>query len=104
MTTIKKIYGSHEDVELQVVCPECLRHIIIDEDQAFCHLCLREIEQLNIAAWGEYLMAISPGGCCPQCKSKTGIKIPNGDPVYCEDCGWPEDNRGNSQGVVEGGE
>lgn len=30
---------------------------------------------------------------CPQCKSKTGIKEPRGLSVYCEDCGWPEDDR-----------
>ena len=36
---------------------------------------------------------------CPQCGSETGIKIvntdntPKGVDTYCEDCGWPDDDR-----------
>jgi len=36
---------------------------------------------------------------CPQCGSDEGIKIINtngtnaGIDVYCEDCGWPDENR-----------
>lgn len=36
-------------------------------------------------------------GFCPQCQSDTGVKIPQGAPAYCEDCGWPDgdfDNEG----------
>jgi hypothetical protein len=31
-------------------------------------------------------------GCCPQCKSKTGVKIIRNGDIYCEDCGWPDEN------------
>jgi predicted RNA-binding Zn-ribbon protein involved in translation (DUF1610 family) len=37
---------------------------------------------------------------CPQCGSDTGIKVVNtnntsaGVDIYCEDCGWPDENRG----------
>lgn len=31
---------------------------------------------------------------CPQCKSEEGVKIPNGLPIYCEDCGWPDEDLG----------
>lgn len=33
---------------------------------------------------------------CPQCKSITGIKVPRNDSVYCEDCGWPDDDFGKA--------
>ena len=29
---------------------------------------------------------------CPQCESISGVKIPNGLPIYCEDCGWPDED------------
>ena len=31
-------------------------------------------------------------GLCPQCQSDTGLKYPRGMGVYCEDCGWPEED------------
>lgn len=31
-------------------------------------------------------------GCCPQCKSKAGVKIPRDSSPYCEDCGWPDED------------
>ena len=31
---------------------------------------------------------------CPQCQSYTGVKIPRGLPIYCEDCGWPDEDLG----------
>jgi len=31
-------------------------------------------------------------GDCPQCGSKTGIKIPANHDPYCEDCGWPDED------------
>ena len=54
MNTIIKVHDEGGRVELQVICSECERHILIDEDQAFCPLCYEEIEQLNIKAWYEY--------------------------------------------------
>lgn len=30
---------------------------------------------------------------CPQCSSEVGIKIPRASPIYCEECGWPDDYR-----------
>lgn len=32
-------------------------------------------------------------GICPQCRSETGLKEPRGSERYCEDCGWPDENR-----------
>lgn len=29
---------------------------------------------------------------CPQCKSETGIKQERCGTVYCEDCGWPDED------------
>jgi len=42
------------EIRLQVICPECSRHIIIGEEDTFCPLCYREIEQTNILAWEEF--------------------------------------------------
>lgn len=33
---------------------------------------------------------------CPQCKSDIGLKYPRDLPVYCEDCGWPDEYFGDS--------
>jgi len=61
---IKKVHVDDVDGEitLQVVCPECQRHIKISEEDAFCPLCFREIEQLNISAWTEYGESKGEGG------------------------------------------
>lgn len=29
---------------------------------------------------------------CPQCSSDTGLKFERSGTVYCEDCGWPEED------------
>ena len=30
---------------------------------------------------------------CPKCNSWEGLKFPRTEGPYCEDCGWPHDNR-----------
>lgn len=35
---------------------------------------------------------------CPQCQSETGMKFPNACNPYCEDCGWPDENRTEAGG------
>ena len=37
-------------------------------------------------------LAVSPNGRCPQCDSDTGVKIPREGGIYCEDCGWPDED------------
>ena len=27
---------------------------------------------------------------CPQCHNKSGVKIIRNGDIYCEDCGWPD--------------
>jgi endogenous inhibitor of DNA gyrase (YacG/DUF329 family) len=51
---IIKVHQEYEEIKLQVICPECGKHILIGEDDAFCPMCWREIEQTNINAWTEY--------------------------------------------------
>lgn len=33
---------------------------------------------------------------CPQCQSWETLKFPNGHEPYCEDCGWPDEDRNGS--------
>lgn len=54
MPIIIKIHDDGEETKLQVICPECQRHIIIGEEDVFCPLCFKEIEQTNINAWEEF--------------------------------------------------
>jgi endogenous inhibitor of DNA gyrase (YacG/DUF329 family) len=51
---IIKVHDEYEEVKLGVRCPECEKYILIGEDDAFCPMCWREIEQTNIDAWTEY--------------------------------------------------
>jgi len=37
-------------------------------------------------------LAVELNGKCPQCGSGTGVKIPREGGVYCEDCGWPDED------------
>lgn len=30
---------------------------------------------------------------CPRCGNDYSIKIPNGLPIYCEDCNWPDEEQ-----------
>lgn len=56
MDIIEQVHVDPTDgqITLQVICPECSRHILLGEGDTFCPLCYREIEQLNITAWTEY--------------------------------------------------
>ena len=49
-----------------------------------------ERQDKDLAAHNKCYLAVK--WVCPQCKSGTGIKIPRGLPIYCEDCGWPDDD------------
>ena len=33
---------------------------------------------------------------CPQCFSWIGLKFPQGEDSYCEDCGWPNEDFNNN--------
>lgn len=46
----------------------------------------------ELGAYHDCYKAVKPGGACPQCKSETGVKIPRGLTIYCEDCGWPDED------------
>lgn len=46
----------------------------------------------DCAAHFECQQATHIHGCCPQCKSKTGVKIIRNGDIYCEDCGWPDED------------
>ncbi len=66
-----------------------------------CRYCFKEITKgpivrsgNNLAAHWECHLAVQPSGICPQCKSDTGVKMPRNDSIYCEDCGWPDDDFG----------
>jgi len=56
MSLIKNIHICEDgEIRLRVVCPECSRSILINEDTDFCPLCFKEIEWTNINAWMEYI-------------------------------------------------
>ena len=70
-----------------------------------CEHCYKEISKGDIVRWFDKNdkecvahrvcdLAIQLYGKCPQCASSTGIKMPSGYPIYCEDCGWPDDDFG----------
>lgn len=46
----------------------------------------------DCAAHFECDRATHINGCCPQCKSETGVKIIRNGDIYCEDCGWPDED------------
>lgn len=40
----------------------------------------------------EFRRALEGEGSCPRCKSATGLKVPRELGIYCEDCGWPDED------------
>lgn len=55
----------------------------------------------DCAAHGDCDSAVQIGGTCPQCDSDTGVKIPREGTVYCEDCGWPDEDFADLMTEVE---
>lgn len=69
-----------------------------EETCCYCYKPAIKYEQ-TLARWNDGADKVAHYTCrlavktnCPQCHSVSGIKMPRGLPIYCEDCGWPDED------------
>lgn len=74
---------------MQQLCEICKKPVIRFE-QTIARWFNEEGE--DCAAHYDCKLATEINGKCPQCGSETGVKIPREGGVYCEDCGWPDED------------